>query len=82
VFARQLAQLQLPVPERDFQAALEAARQAALHSFEMQLLGRSQASLLVEQLGSAMQREGDIKATANVAKSNELCQVGTAWEPW
>lgn len=78
VYTRELGHLVLPVSELAFQDAETAARRAALHSFEAQLLGRSQGAALSEQLNRAMNRERDIKATANVAQSNLVCQVRAA----
>lgn len=75
VYTRELARLVLPVSEQVFGDAEMAARRAALRSFETQLLGRSQGAALGEQLNKAMTRERDIKATANVAQSNMVCQV-------
>jgi hypothetical protein len=79
VYTRELGRLVLPVADKVFQDAEMVARRTALHSFDSQLLGRSQGAALSEQLNKAMARERDIKATANVAQSNMVCQVCARW---
>jgi hypothetical protein len=82
VYTRELGRLVLPVSEQVFGDAEMTARRAALRSFETQLLGRSQGAALGEQLNKAMSRERDIKATANVAQSNMVCQVRLGVRRW
>jgi hypothetical protein len=55
--------------------AESAAREAALRSFEQQLLGRKQGEALRAQLLESMDRERKSKELSNSAASNDACQA-------